>query len=163
MESAQRLTREVIIFFTRILWERTRGLPRGGCGCSPPCVGSVHGPAPIPPSPPHTLPHLRRRPPFPSTVWGSFEASGAANEAALVRVSKLPQLSGHVESHSFAVHEKLKSRPDRMEGSGWGTSGKRSHRWPGRWQTACFPDFGDPWRIWKRKITEEIKMKFASL
>lgn len=90
-------------------------------------MGSVHGPAPSLPVPPHPLPHL------------SIPQSGAASRPQEplmklhLRVSKLPQLSGHVESHSFALHEKLKSRPDRMEGNRCGNLGERSHRWSGRW------------------------------
>lgn len=33
--------------------------------------------------------------------------------------SKLPQLSGHVESSGFVRHEKLKSCPDRTRQLGW--------------------------------------------
>ena len=65
---------------------------------------------------PHTLPEKAAS--FPVRTQGSSRASGAPAETALVCESKLPQFPGRVERHSSALHEKLKSCPDLMRGSG---------------------------------------------
>lgn len=72
---------------------------------------------------PSSLPHPTPHPPdksasFPFQLGAAQRPQEPAAKAALVCMSKLPQLSGHVESYSFALHEKLKSCPDLMEGNG---------------------------------------------
>lgn len=72
---------------------------------------------------PSSLPHATPHPPdkaasFPFQLGAAQRPQEPAAKAALVCMSKLPQLSGHVESYSFALHEKLKSCPDLMEGNG---------------------------------------------
>jgi hypothetical protein len=85
-------------------------------------------PSPLPPPPPGKISSLL----FSNRV--STEASGASSWNCIsVCVSKLSQLSGHVESCSSAFHEKLKSCPDLMEGKGWGNLGELSYCWSGRW------------------------------
>lgn len=81
-----------------------------GGGFSPHFTGSVHTRVPL-----HTTQGNSLSIPQSGTAQGPQQPPA---EAALVCVSKLPQLSGHVESYSFALHEKLKSCPDLMEGNG---------------------------------------------
>lgn len=81
-------------------------------------VGSVQTPRHTPPLSPWPP---TRQPPSHFIVWvstGAQEPQEPPAEAALASVRKLPQLSGHVESYSFAFHEKLKSCPDLMGGNG---------------------------------------------
>ena len=74
---------------------------------------------------PSSLPHATPHPPdkaasFPFQLGAAQRPQEPAAKAALVCMSKLPQLSGHVESYSFALHEKLKSCPDHVEFRGPG-------------------------------------------
>lgn len=112
--------------------------------------------------PPHQVfPHST-----PTATWRgsllSILQSGAAQEppaeTALVYVSKLPQLSGHVESYGFALHENLKSCPDLMEGNRWGNLGELSHCWSSGWSTMHFLDSGDQWRIIKTKSQKKLRL-----
>lgn len=104
-----------------------------------------------------------------ATWWGSLLSIlqlGAALETpaeiALVCESKLPQLSGHVESYSFALHEKLKSCPDLMEGNRWDILVEVSHCWSARWSTAHFLDSGDQWRILKRTSQKKLRLNLQA-
>lgn len=126
-----RFEKEEIIFIC-ILWglRHSRGLTYGWGGFF--CRVSVGLPSPtvspLPPPPPDKSASL----PFSNRV--SAEALGASSWACInVCVSKLPQLSGHVESHGFAFHEKLKSCPDLMEGNRWDNLGELSYCWSGGW------------------------------
>lgn len=102
-----------------------------GCGWSPHCVYipplSVQVPAPTPNSTWEgsvlSIPQLR------AAQWPREPPA----EIALLCASRLPQLSGHVKSHSSTLHEKLKTCSDLMEGSGWGHVGELSHCWSGSW------------------------------
>lgn len=85
------------------------------------CVSSLHTLWSL--NTPSSLPHATSHPPdkavsFPFQLGAAQRPQEPLAKAALVCVSKLPQLSGHVESYSFALHEKLKSCPDLMEGNG---------------------------------------------
>ena len=99
-------------------------------------VSSLHTPWSL--NTPSSLPQATPHPPgkaasFPFQLGAAQRPQEPSAKAALVRMSKLPQLSGHVESYSFALHEKLKSCPDLMEGNRWGNLSELSHCWSGRW------------------------------
>lgn len=107
MENIQRFDRAEIIFIS-ILWGHSHGLSWGwGVASLHTLWGQCRSP-----TPPH--PYQARQPPFHSAREAAQETPA---ETAFMCVSKLPQLSGHVESYSFALHEKLKSCPGLMEGN----------------------------------------------